>query len=198
MVQGPRLPHRVTRTGQQVDRGLGVPQRLGTFVAGILRSIAPKASVFVERAFDIAGADYETRVAASLEDALDRDPDILVFTFTTATHGDQPLVTFDDLFERRIRYLKGLVALRPGTRGSHALCGRPPIPGLSPSGRWPPTGRTGRSSATTAGGSMCTRPARTSSTPSPTGPTCATSLPSGSAGTSTGWLSGAEPRSALR
>jgi subtilisin family serine protease len=85
----------------------------GTFVAGILRSIAPKASVFVERAFDIAGADYETRVAASLEDALDRDPDILVFTFTTATHGDQPLVTFDDLFERRIRYLKGLVALAP-------------------------------------------------------------------------------------
>jgi len=43
----------------------------------------------VERAFDIAGADYETRVAASLEDALDRDPDILVFTFTTATHCDQ-------------------------------------------------------------------------------------------------------------
>jgi subtilisin family serine protease len=85
----------------------------GTFVAGILRSIAPKASVFVERAFDIAGADYETRVAASLEDALDRDPDILVFTFTTATHCDQPLVTFDDLFERRIRYLKGLVALAP-------------------------------------------------------------------------------------
>ena len=30
VVQGPRLPYRVTRTGQQVDRGLGVPQRVGT------------------------------------------------------------------------------------------------------------------------------------------------------------------------
>jgi hypothetical protein len=85
----------------------------GTFVAGVLRSIAPKASVFVERAFDIAGADYETRVAASLEDALDRDPDILVFTFTTSTHCDQSLHTFDDLYERRIRYVKGLAVLAP-------------------------------------------------------------------------------------
>jgi subtilisin family serine protease len=85
----------------------------GTFVAGVLRCVAPKASVFVERAFDIAGADYETNLASSLEDALDRDPDILVFTFTSATHLDQSLHTFDDLYERRIRYMKGLVVLAP-------------------------------------------------------------------------------------
>ena len=86
----------------------------GTFVAGVLRCVAPKASVFVERAFDIAGADYETRLASSLEDALDRDPDILVFTFTSATHRDQSLHTFDELYERRIRGIKGLVVLAPG------------------------------------------------------------------------------------
>jgi len=85
----------------------------GTFVAGVLRCMAPKASVFVERAFDIAGADYETRLASSLEDALERDPDILVFTFTSATHRDQSLHTFDDFYERRIRQLKGLVVLAP-------------------------------------------------------------------------------------
>ena len=85
----------------------------GTFVAGVLRCIAPGASVFVERAFDIAGADYETRLASSLEDALNRDPDILVFTFTSATHRDQPLLTFDDFYERRIRYMKGLAVLAP-------------------------------------------------------------------------------------
>ncbi len=91
----------------------------GTFVAGVLRCMAPKASVFVERAFDIAGADYETRLASSLEDALERDPDILVFTFTSATHRDQSLHTFDDFYERRIRQLKGLVVLAPaGNDGS--------------------------------------------------------------------------------
>jgi Subtilase family len=85
----------------------------GTFGAGVLRCVAPKASVFVERAFDIAGADYETRLASSLEDALNRDPDILVFTFTSATHRDQSLHTFDELYERRIRGIKGLVVLAP-------------------------------------------------------------------------------------
>ena len=91
----------------------------GTFVAGVLRCMAPKASVFVERAFNIAGADYETNLASSLEDALDRNPDILVFTFTSATHRDQSLHTFDELYERRIRGIKGLVVLAPaGNDGS--------------------------------------------------------------------------------
>jgi len=90
----------------------------GTFVAGVLRCMAPKAAVFVERAFDIAGADYETRLASSLEDALERDPDILVFTFTSATHADQSLHTFDDFYERRIRQVKGLVVLAPAGNDS--------------------------------------------------------------------------------
>jgi Subtilase family len=85
----------------------------GTFVAGCLRCAAPKASVFVERAFDIAAADFESNLAPSLEDAVDRSPDILVFTFATSTRQDQSLLTFDDIYERRIRFLKGLVVLAP-------------------------------------------------------------------------------------
>jgi len=101
----------------------------GTFVAGVLRCVAPQASVFVERAFDIAGADYETRLLGSLEDALARDPDILVFTFTSATHRDQSLHTFDDLYERRIRGIKGLAVLAPaGNDGSS----RPSWPAAHP------------------------------------------------------------------
>jgi hypothetical protein len=75
--------------------------------------VAPKASVYVERAFNLAGADYETNLASSLEDALDRHPDILVFTFTSSTHRDQSLHTFDELYERRIRQMKGMVVLAP-------------------------------------------------------------------------------------
>ena len=85
----------------------------GTFGAGVLRCVAPKASVYVEGAFNNAGADYESKLLANLEDALDRDPDILVFTFTSATHRDQSLKTFDELYDRRISRTKGLVVLAP-------------------------------------------------------------------------------------
>jgi hypothetical protein len=85
----------------------------GTFVAGCLRCAAPKASVFVERAFDIAGADYESHLAPSLEDALKRSPDILVFTFTTTSRHDRPLLTFLHLYKTHIRHLKGLVVVTP-------------------------------------------------------------------------------------
>ncbi|HEX6524014.1 MAG TPA: S8/S53 family peptidase [Streptosporangiaceae bacterium] len=85
----------------------------GTFSAGCLRSVAPQASVYVERAFDIAAADYETNLVSSLEDALHRNPDILVFTFTTSTRHDQSLLTFDDFYERRLRHVKGLKVVAP-------------------------------------------------------------------------------------
>ncbi len=103
-------PHTTDSSGETV---LAPYAGHGTFGAGVLRCVAPKASVFVERAFDNTGADYETRLASSLEDALNRDPDILVFTFTSATHLDQSLHTFDELYERRIRGIKGLVVLAP-------------------------------------------------------------------------------------
>ena len=85
----------------------------GTFVAGVARCMAPKVSAYVERAFNIAGADYETMLPASLEDALGRNPDILVFTFATTTRLDLSLITFDDFFETRIRYMKGLLVVAP-------------------------------------------------------------------------------------
>jgi subtilisin family serine protease len=87
----------------------------GTFVAGGARCEAPKASIFVEDAFkiDTAAAIFESDLVPSLEDALNRSPDILEFTFTTSTRNDQSLLTFDDIYERRIRYLKGLVVVAP-------------------------------------------------------------------------------------
>jgi len=103
------------------DGTIGPYAAHGTFVAGCLRCAAPKASVFVERAFgiDTAGAVFESDIAASLEDALNRSPDILEFTFTTSTRQDQSLLTFDDFYESRIRYLKGLVMIAPAGNDGH-------------------------------------------------------------------------------
>ncbi len=85
----------------------------GTFVAGCLRCMAPRASVYVERAFDIAGANYESDLLPSLHDVLRRNPDVLVFTFCASTRHDLPLITFDHFYERHLRYRKGLVVLAP-------------------------------------------------------------------------------------
>jgi hypothetical protein len=85
----------------------------GTFVAGVARCMAPKAAAYVERAFDIAGANYETMLPASMAHALDQDPNILQLTFCTTTRKDLSLITFDDFFETRIRFMKGLVVLAP-------------------------------------------------------------------------------------
>jgi Subtilase family len=92
----------------------------GTFVAGVARCMAPKAGAYVERAFNIAGANYETMLPPSLEDALNRNPDILVFTFCTSTRLDQSLITFDDFFDTRIRYMKGLLVVAPAGNDGHS------------------------------------------------------------------------------
>ena len=83
----------------------------GTFVAGVARCVAPRATVHVERAFAIVGADYETSLLHSLEQALDLNPDVIACPFTTSTRRNLPPLAFDDLFERRTRHLKGLVIL---------------------------------------------------------------------------------------
>ena len=85
----------------------------GTFVAGCLRCAAPKASVFIERAFDVAAARFETDLVPVFEDALRRSPDILVFTFTASSRHNRSLLTFDDFYDRRIRHAKGPVIVAP-------------------------------------------------------------------------------------
>lgn len=85
----------------------------GTFVAGCLRCMAPRARVFVAKGFDSGTGAFESDLAPILENALDRHPDVFVFTFVTATRKDLSLKTFDDLYERRIRHVKGLVVVVP-------------------------------------------------------------------------------------
>ena len=85
----------------------------GTFVAGVARSVAPKMSAYVEKGFDVVGAAFETDLKPVLEAALDRDPDVFLFTFCTPSRGDLSLKTFDELYETRIRFMKGMAVLSP-------------------------------------------------------------------------------------
>jgi len=94
----------------------------GTFVAGCLCCMAPKATVSVEMGFESATGAFESDLAPVLEAALDRNPGIFVLTFVSATRNDLSLKTFDDLYERRIQYIEGLVVIVPaGNDGTSRL-----------------------------------------------------------------------------
>ena len=90
----------------------------GTFVAGCVRCVAPRASVIVKRApvaehEQKAGAAFETTVAETIGEALELGPDIIVCEYSAESRKDLQLISFDDLYESRIRPLKGLVLLAP-------------------------------------------------------------------------------------
>ncbi len=85
----------------------------GEFAAGCLCCMAPKAEVFVVKGFDSGTGKFESDLEPVLEAALDANPGIFVFTFVSATRQDQSLKTFDDLYERRIRHIEGLVVIVP-------------------------------------------------------------------------------------
>jgi subtilase family protein len=66
----------------------------GTFVAGVLRCMAPAADVIVTNVFDVAGSRLESDWIPRLEAALGLGADIFHLTVSTHTRHDHPLITF--------------------------------------------------------------------------------------------------------
>ncbi len=80
----------------------------GTFIAGVLRCMAPAAEVFVERAFKWAGATLELDLAKQLDEALSLGADVISLSAGATSRLGLSLLGFEP-FWRRYRDLKNVI-----------------------------------------------------------------------------------------
>ena len=91
----------------------------GTFVAGIVRSMAPKADVRVEGFLTHGGTVFESEIVTQLDQALDNVPDIISLSAGTQTRGNLNLLSFEVFWENRLRHYKGTVLIAAAGNDMH-------------------------------------------------------------------------------
>jgi subtilisin family serine protease len=91
----------------------------GTFVAGIVRCMAPAAEVRVEGYLTHGGTIFESEIITQLDDALDRVPDIICLSAGTMTRRNLSLLGFEVFWESRLRYYKGTVLVAAAGNDKH-------------------------------------------------------------------------------
>lgn len=80
----------------------------GTFIAGVLRCMAPRAEVVVKGYLTKAGAEFGSDLVVKLEQGLAENPDLISLSAGTKTRAGGMLLAFEVFLERLSR-LKGVV-----------------------------------------------------------------------------------------
>jgi subtilisin family serine protease len=81
----------------------------GSFVAGILRTMAPQAQIHVEGLLTHGGTVFESEMIKQLDDALARAPDVICLSAGTHSRRNLGLLGFEVFWESRLRHPKGTV-----------------------------------------------------------------------------------------
>jgi Subtilase family len=114
------LPHLVDARHPWLQRVTGDEERYrppqirpfeghGTFVAGIVRCLAPAAEVRVEGFLTRGGTIFESEIVTQLDEALNRVPDIISLSAGTLTRHNLPPLSFEVFWDNRLRHYKGTV-----------------------------------------------------------------------------------------
>ena len=82
----------------------------GTFVAGVVRCMAPSAEIVMTNAFSVAGSVLEADLVPRLEAALGLGVDIFHLTVACLSRHDLPLISFLEWL-RRLRQYGGVVCV---------------------------------------------------------------------------------------
>jgi hypothetical protein len=88
----------------------------GTFVAGVLRCIAPATEIIVQNAFAIAGSELESDLVPRLDAALGLGVDIFHLTIACSSRNDLPLIAFQEWL-RKVRQTGAVVIAAAGNSG---------------------------------------------------------------------------------
>lgn len=106
-----KLPPPVRQADGQEIQPIGVYDGHGTFVAGVVRCMAPEADIIVGNVFDTAGSALETDFVKKLDEALDHGVDIFHLSVAAPTRRDHALVSLEGWMDRLAQDYKGAVCV---------------------------------------------------------------------------------------
>jgi hypothetical protein len=89
----------------------------GTFVAGVIRSLAPAAEIVVRSVFDIAGSALEADFVPKLYEGFTFGAEIFHVTVASPTRHNLPLIAFEEWLQDLHQH-KGVVCIAPAGNNS--------------------------------------------------------------------------------
>ena len=102
----------------------------GTFVAGVLRCMAPKADVFVSNVFKVAGSALESDFVRDLTQALNHGVDIFNLSVTTPSRRDLRLLGFEAWLTLLRQHPGVACVVAAGNDGKHGKFWPAAFPGM--------------------------------------------------------------------